>query len=139
MPLRAAVPIVLVTIACASRSALPAPAADDAAANGRDAEPFDREVSIDGGACAERPAVCAGGGDFGQQDNLARVLDLCTRETGARCGELALVFDGEGCLSRLSSIVDWPPGFVECVEREVIRDRWLCGRGRTIPLSEPCR
>jgi hypothetical protein len=126
---RLAVALVLVSSACASRSTLHAERADAVDA----AEPVDvapdtwaREVS--GATCSERPAMCPVD-DWGPARAVQELFAECTAATGVACGDLRLVFDGEGCLAAIDEIATYSPAFVDCVARAASATRWKCASG----------
>lgn len=88
--------------------------------------------------CLSRPLSCFSDHDFGPRLAIAAVYDQCSKETGSRCGDLTMVFDGDGCLVEVAGIRDYSPAFVDCVVRMASTTRWECGQNRGLRMLESC-
>jgi len=123
------------SIGCASRSALHASDAG-VAETAIDAGPETWGVDASGAECLTRPTVCPRG-DFGAIATVTATYEECAKSTPA-CGDLTMVFDAEGCLVRISEISEYPATFVECVERAVSANRWLCADNKNLHMAQAC-
>ncbi|MBI2392640.1 MAG: hypothetical protein HYV09_23850 [Deltaproteobacteria bacterium] len=145
---------------CASRSQLDRAARlDPDAADAADATQASDDTALDTGAvdaeppdlgfdtwsreagrddCFSRPLSCFSDHDFGPRLAIAEVYNQCSKETGPACGDLTMVFDGDGCLVEVAAIRDYSSAFIDCVVRMASTTRWECGQNRGLRMLESC-
>jgi hypothetical protein len=125
---------------CASRSTLHAQSDASAPADVVvDAAPETWSREVTGSECSTRPTACVKD-DFGPRNTIASVFQTCAAEAPMPCGDLVLEFELDGCLKRISGIVDYSPAFVDCVARTVSANRWLCATAdnHIFHMAEAC-
>jgi hypothetical protein len=122
----------VIVLGCASRSTL---YAQSDAAPPADTAPETYSRTIDAADCMARPTSCPKD-DFGPLKGVTATYEACT--DGSACGDMTMVFDGNGCLVALNNVQTYSPSFVACVEKTASATRWICAPGKSLQMFQGC-